>query len=366
MAFSQRLKQLETDHGPIDLPVFMPVGTRATVKAVPPNMLDELGVQIILGNTYHLYLRPGHELIKKLGGLHKFMSWNKPLLTDSGGYQVFSLSALRKITEEGATFKSHLDGSVHKLTPELSMVIQDVLGSDIRMVFDECPPHDADLSYIKKSLDLTTRWAKRSKDEWEKLGGKDKLFGIVQGGLHKELRKESLERLLEIGFDGYAVGGLSVGESKEQMYEILYFLGELLPQHSPTYLMGVGEPEDILFAVKNSILMFDCVVPTRNARNGCLFTFNGKISIKNSKYKEDEGPLEPGCNCYTCRTFSRAYLRHLFTCGELLSYYLNTVHNLNFFMRFMEKIRSSIQTNGFELFHKEFLKNYFDDRKETS
>lgn len=356
------LSQLDTLHGSIDLPVFMPVGTRATVKAVPPNVLHDLKVKIILGNTYHLYLRPGHELIKKMGGLHKFMSWSNPILTDSGGYQVFSLSELRKISEEGATFKSHLDGSTHMLSPELSMQIQDALGSDIRMVFDECPPHDADLSYIKKSLDLTTRWANRSKQEWQRLGSKDKLFGIIQGGLYKDLRKESLQRLQEIKFDGYAVGGLSVGETKEQMYDILSYLHPFLPKDQPTYLMGVGEPEDILFAVKHGIKMFDCVIPTRNARNGSLFTFSGKISIKNNKYKDDESPLEEGCSCYTCQTFSRAYLRHLFVSKELLSYYLNTVHNLNFFMRFMEKIRACIKDSTYDTFHNDFLKGYLGSK----
>jgi len=349
---------IELTHGKVELPVFMPVGTKGSVKGMPPFVLKELGVDIILGNTYHLYLRPGHDLIKTFGGLHKFIAWDRPILTDSGGFQVFSLSKIRKITEEGALFSSHIDGSKHMLTPELSMQIQDALGSDIRMVFDECPPHDADKTYIKKSLDLTTRWAKRCKDEWERLGAKDKLFGIVQGGMFDDMRKESIQKLQEIGFSGYAIGGLSVGESKQQMYDALEALMPHMPKDNPTYLMGVGEPEDLIFAISKGVKMFDCVIPTRNARNAGLFTFNGKISIKNAKYKEDQNPVEAGCDCYACQNFSAGYLRHLFLSKELLSYYLNTVHNLRFFMRLMDKIKKSLFEGNFDKFSAEFLKNY--------
>ena len=288
---------LKTLHGDIELPVFMPVGTKGTVKAVPPSMLKELEVKIILGNTYHLFLRPGHELIKKLGGLHKFMAWDGPILTDSGGFQVFSLTALRKITEEGVWFRSHIDGTKYFLTPELSIQIQDALGTDIKMVFDECPAYGSDRKYVEKSLALTTRWAKRSKDEWEKLGKNGHLFGIIQGGMHKDLRIRSMQELMEIGFSGYAIGGLSVGEPKEIMYDTLDDLMQNLKTPLPVYLMGVGEPEDILFAVKRGVKMFDCVIPTRNARNGSLFTFKGKISIKQARYFDDPAPLEEDCDC---------------------------------------------------------------------
>ncbi|MCX6112107.1 MAG: tRNA guanosine(34) transglycosylase Tgt [Proteobacteria bacterium] len=353
---------LKTTHGEIQLPVFMPVGTKATVKAVPPKDLEELEVKIILGNTYHLFLRPGHELIKKMGGLHKFMSWNGPILTDSGGYQVFSLTKLRKITEEGVEFRSHIDGSKHFLTPELSIQIQDALDSDIKMVFDECPAHDSDRTYMKKSLELTTRWAKRSKDEWQRLGKNGLLFGIVQGGMEKDLRLESLKQILDIGFNGYALGGFSVGESKDIMYDVLSStMDQMNIIKAPIYLMGVGEPEDILFAVNLGVQMFDCVVPTRNARNGGLYTFNGKISIKQARYFDDPEPVEDTCDCYTCRNFSRAYLRHLYLSGELLSYYLNTVHNLRFFMRFMQKMRISLKNSNFEQFSADFLNNYNKD-----
>lgn len=352
---------LITEHGNIELPVFMPVGTRGTVKAVPPSVLKELEIPIILGNTYHLFLRPGHELIEKLGGLHKFMSWDRPILTDSGGFQVFSLSGLRKITEAGVEFRSHIDGTKYFISPEVSMQIQNSLGADIRMVFDECPAYGKDRMYLEKSLALTTRWAKRSKDEWINLGSKGKLFGIIQGGMHKDLRLRSMSELMEIGFDGYAIGGLSVGEPKNIMYEVLANLMQELRTELPIYLMGVGEPEDILFAVKNGVQMFDCVIPTRNARNGSLFTFNGKLSIKQAKYYDDASPIEVDCDCYTCRNFSRAYLRHLYISKEILSAYLNTVHNLRFFMRFMARIRESIKNGTFNKFYADFLNNYNKD-----
>lgn len=348
---------LSTAHGNIELPVFMPVGTKASVKSIPPRVLKELDVKIILANTYHLYLKPGSEVIKSLGGVHKFMSWDGPILTDSGGFQVFSLTNLRKINDDGVTFKSHIDGSTHIMTPELAMQIQEDLGSDIRMVFDECH-NERDDKYILESLKRTTKWAKRSKEEWQRLGSKDLLFGIIQGGMKKEFRKRSFEELLEIGFDGYAIGGLSVGEEKNEMYEIIdYVMNDLKPP-SPVYLMGVGDPLDILFSVKNNIKMFDCVIPTRNARNGGLFTFDGKISIKQSKYIKDGSALEESCDCYTCKNFSRAYLRHLYISKELLSYHLNTIHNLRFFMRFMQKIRDSIKNNTFDTFYADFLDKY--------
>lgn len=354
-------KTLKTAHGNIELPVFMPVGTKGTVKAVPPSVLKELEVKIILGNTYHLFLRPGYELIKKLGGLHKFMGWDGPILTDSGGFQVFSLTPLRKITEDGVWFRSHIDGQKHFLTPELSIQVQDALGADIKMVFDECPAHSADKEYVERSVGLTTRWAKRSKDEWERLGQNGQIFGIIQGGMHKDLRLRSLQELMEIGFSGYAIGGLSVGESKETMYEMLDHVMQHLTTPLPIYLMGVGEPEDLLFAIKHGVQMFDCVIPTRNARNGSLYTFNGKISIKQARYFDDPRPLEEDCDCYACRNFSRAYLRHLYLSKEILSAYLNTVHNLRFFMRFMQKIRISMEKGVFDDFYADFLNNYNKD-----
>ncbi|MFH1223693.1 MAG: tRNA guanosine(34) transglycosylase Tgt [Pseudomonadota bacterium] len=366
---------LKTDHGEIDLPVFMPVGTKATVKAVPPSVLKELEVSVILANTYHLFLRPGHEVIKKLGGLHKFMGWDGPILTDSGGFQVFSLTSLRKIREEGVEFSSHIDGAKHFLTPEMSIQVQDALGADIKMVLDECPAADAERSYIEKSLELTTRWAKRSKDEWERLGRNGLLFGIIQGGMHKDLRIRSMNELMEIDFNGMAIGGLSVGETKAQMYDVLAHVMEDLSLRNcggkssgagakPAYLMGVGEPEDILFAVKNGVQMFDCVIPTRNARNGCLYTYKGKIVIKQAKYFDDPLPIEEGCDCYACKNFSRAYLRHLYLADEILASYLNTVHNLRFFMRFMRDIRENVKKSTYDKFYADFLNNYNNKDKD--
>ena len=352
------INKISTEHGDIDLPVFMPVGTKGTVKALTPKDLTELSVSIILANTYHLYLRPGHNLIDKFKGLHNFMRWHGPILTDSGGFQVFSLSNLRKIKDDGVEFRSHIDGSKHFLTPELSIQIQNALDSDIKMVFDECPAHDLSKEYIKNSLKLTHDWAERCKKEWINLGSKGKLFGIIQGGMFSDLRKESALSLQDISFPGYAIGGLSVGEDKNIMYDIIGSTCEFLPKDKPTYLMGVGEPEDILFAVSHGIGMFDCVIPTRNARNGTLFTFNGKMSIKQKRYFDDTSPIEENCDCYTCKNFSRAYLRHLFISKEILASYLNTVHNIRFFMRFMQKIRDSINANKFDIFFKEFIKTY--------
>jgi queuine tRNA-ribosyltransferase len=353
---------IKMDRGVIHTPVFMPVGTQGTVKAMSPEELKDIGAEIILCNTYHLYLRPGYEVIHKLGGLHRFINWDRPILTDSGGFQIYSLSSLRKIYDDGVEFRSHLDGSLHFLTPEKSMDIQLRLGSDIIMAFDECTPYPADFDYALKSLNLTTNWARRCKEFLDGAIVKNNsnsyfsalpsLFGIIQGGMYKELRKKSLEDLLDIGFDGYAVGGLSVGEPKEEMYEIIEFLGPLLPKEKPRYLMGVGDLLDVLVAVENGFDMFDCVMPTRNARNGTLFTSRGKISIKRTEFKEDPNPLDPDCDCYTCKNYSRAYLRHLFLSKEILSMRLNTIHNLYFYLDFFKKMRNSLSEGNFHSFKK--------------
>lgn len=374
-----RLGQIHTQRGIINTPAFIPVGTNATVKAMNQDELRELGAEIILANTYHLYLRPGHEVIKKVGGLHRFMNWQGPILTDSGGFQVFSLSPLRKITNEGVEFRSHLDGSTHFLTPEFVMEIQAVLGSDIVMAFDECTPYPATKEYALNSLKLTTDWAKRCK-EWihdarYKMQDKEifimnpascvlhqSLFGIVQGGVYKDLRKQSVEELIEMDFDGYAIGGLSVGEPKELMYEIINYTTPLLPPDKPRYLMGIGDLVDVLTAVSVGIDMFDCVMPTRNARNGTLFTSEGRISIKREEFKADPEPLDPDCECYTCKNYSKAYLRHLFMNKEILSMRLNTLHNLHFYLSFFKKMREAIRDETFDNFKKEqtlILQNNF-------
>lgn len=351
-----RTGAIETARGVVNTPAFMPVGTQGTVKAMSPEELKEIGAEIILSNTYHLYLRPGHEIIHKLGGLHKFMNWDGPILTDSGGFQVYSLSSLRRITEDGVEFRSHIDGALHFLTPENAMEIQAMLGSDIAMAFDECTPYPVNYDYAAKSLELTTKWARRcstfnmQRSTFNK--NKQALFGIIQGGMYKDLRKRSLEELMEIGFDGYAAGGLSVGEPKEEMYEIIEFIGPLMPNNKPRYLMGVGDLLDVLVAVENGFDMFDCVMPTRNARNGTLFTSKGRISIKRTEFKADPEPLDPDCNCYTCRNYSRAYLRHLFLSKEILSMRLNTIHNLYFYLDFFRKMRNSIHSKTFSQFKK--------------
>lgn len=337
--------------GQINTPAFMPVGTLGTVKAMSPDELTQIGAEVILCNTYHLYLRPGYETIGRLGGIHSFISWKRPILTDSGGFQVFSLSSLRRITEYGVEFRSHLDGSLHLITPEKAMEIQLTLGSDIAMTFDECTPYPANYEYALKSLELTTLWAKRCK-EFHVLNNEQNqsLFGIIQGSMYKDLRLRSLNEITEIGFDGYAVGGLSVGESKEEMYEIIESIGSEIPIESPRYLMGVGELKDVLKAVDNGFDMFDCVMPTRNARNGTLFTSLGKISIKRSEYKEDPAPLDEACTCYTCRNYSKAYLRHLFLSREILSMRLNTIHNLFFYLNFFRLMRNAIEAGNFKSF----------------
>jgi queuine tRNA-ribosyltransferase len=330
-------------HGQVETPAFMPVGTYGTVKAMTPHALADTGAQICLGNTFHLWLRPGMNVIKQFGGLHKFMNWDKPILTDSGGFQVFSLGDLRKITEEGVKFASPIDGARLFLTPEISMQIQKDLNSDIVMIFDECTPYPADYKTAAESMRLSLRWARRSRDEHDRLENTNALFGIVQGGMHEALRDESLAGLKDIDFNGFAIGGLSVGEPKEDMMRILAHTAPQLPADKPRYLMGVGTPEDLMDSVKQGIDMFDCVMPTRNARNGHLFTRHGDIKIKNARFKTDEAPLDPTCTCYTCQNFSRAYLHHLFRAGEILSSILNTLHNLHYYQTLMAEMRHAIE-----------------------
>ena len=345
-----RLGRIETDHGTISTPAFLPVGTQGTVKSLTPEDLIELGTEAILANTYHLYLRPGHETIGRLGGLHRFIHWDRPILSDSGGFQIFSLSALRKISEEGVRFQSHLDGSTHFLSPEKVMEIQTVLGTDIAMVLDECVPYPSPYEYMKRSISLTTRWARRCLEAKQETG--PALFGIVQGGTYQDLREESAKALLEMNFQGYAIGGLSVGEPRNEMLDVLNWTTPLLPERAPRYLMGVGTPEDILDAVMLGVDLFDCVLPTRNARNGTLFTTAGKISIKQAQYAEDGRALDETCGCYTCRHYSRAYLRHLYLAKEILSSRLNTTHNLYYYMFFMKQMREAIREGRFLDFYK--------------
>lgn len=357
-----RRGEMKLNHGVVQTPIFMPVGTYGTVKAMAPNELEEIGSQIILGNTFHLWLRPGLDVIEKHGGLHQFMGWDKPILTDSGGFQVFSLKGLRKITEEGVKFASPINGDKLFLTPEVSMQIQRVLNSDIVMVFDECTPYKindrpATEEEAAKSMRMSLRWARRSKDEFVRLGNPNALFGIVQGGMYEHLREESLEGLKEIGFHGYAVGGLSVGEPKEEMHRIMEKIIWQLPEDKPRYLMGVGTPEDLVEGVSQGIDMFDCVMPTRNARNGWLFTRYGDIKIRNSKYKDDLRPLDPTCDCYACKHFSRAYLHHLQKVNEILGARLNTIHNLHYYLHLMQEIRDALDADRFEEWKAEFYEN---------
>ena len=349
-----RRGRLVLAHGTVETPAFMPVGTYGTVKAMTPTMLAESGAQICLGNTFHLWLRPGLEVIAAHRGLHGFMGWDKPILTDSGGFQVFSLGALRKISEEGVRFASPIDGARLLLTPEVSMQIQTVLDSDIVMIFDECTPWPASFEEAADSMRLSQRWARRSRDEFDQLGNTNALFGIVQGGMFEPLRDESLAALMDIGFDGFAIGGLSVGEPREDMARILAHTAPKLPEFKPRYLMGVGRPEDIVDAVAAGIDMFDCVMPTRNARNGWLFTRYGDLKIKNATHKADPRPLDPDCACYTCRNFSRAYLHHLHRAGEILGSILNTVHNLHYYQWLMDKIRAAVETDDFPGFAQRF------------
>ena len=362
-----RAGRITTPHGEIETPVFMPVGTLASVKGVSQDVLEELGARIILGNTYHLYLRPGIETVRKSGGLHGFMSWGRSILTDSGGFQVFSLNELRKVTEDGVTFRSHLDGSSHLFTPESAMASQIGLGADIIMAFDECTEYPAERSRAQSSMEMTLRWAARSKKYFEdhkqevpwfdssppaanrwraerapQVGNAQSLFGIVQGGMELDLRKESAERTIEIGFPGYAIGGLSVGEPRERTYEVVASTVQHLPADQPRYLMGVGTPEEIVQYAKLGVDMMDCVLPTRAARHGLLFTSEGKVSIKQARYAQDEGPLDPTCSCRVCARYSRAYLRHLYASNEVLAQVLNTIHNLCFYLDTMRAVRHSI------------------------
>ncbi len=348
-----RRAQIHLPHQTVETPVFMPVGTAGTVKAVPQDIVESLGAQIILGNTYHLYLRPGHEPIRRMGGLHRFISWPRAMLTDSGGFQVFSLSGLRKVTDEGVHFRSHLDGSSHFFSPEHSMDVQIALGADIAMAFDECTEYPADRSRAQESLRLTMAWARRSLDHFrahrdevvwrEELGGRTQsLFGIVQGGVYTDLRRESAERLVEMDFDGYAIGGLSVGEPRELTLEVVNAVLPLLPPGKPRYVMGVGYPDEIEAYARMGVDMMDCVLPTRAARHGLLFTSEGRLNIKNKRYSEDQGPPDPACDCMVCRRYSRAYLRHLMQCGEPLSGTLNTIHNLAYYLGIMQRVRTSL------------------------
>lgn len=350
-----RIGIIDTERGTIQTPCFMPVGTNGTVKAMTPEEISTIGYEIILSNTYHLYLRPGHEIIKKIGGIHKFINWPNPILTDSGGFQIYSLASLRKISKEGVEFRSHIDGSMHFLTPEKAIEIQLALGSDIIMVLDECVPYPSDKEYVAKSLLLTTDWANRCKDYFEKEKKNQALFGIVQGGTFPDLRYNALEELKKIDFDGYALGGLSVGEPKEEMYNVLNEITPSMPEDKPRYLMGVGDLIDVIHAVEKGIDMFDCVIPTRNARNGTLFTSRGKISIKKSEYKDDVSTLDPECDCYTCKNYTKAFLRHLYMCREILSMRLNTIHNLYFYCQFFKKMREAIKKNKFIEFKLKWL-----------
>jgi queuine tRNA-ribosyltransferase len=341
----------------------MPVGTHATVKAASADVLEEIGASIILGNTYHLMLRPGEETIAELGGLHGFSGWRRPVLTDSGGFQVFSLTGMRKLDERGVEFRSHLDGSRQFLSPERSMEVQSRLGADVCMVFDECPPHPIDESGARASMELTLRWAQRSATAFERERERrgavslppQALFGIIQGSTYGKLRAECLDRLVDIGFDGYAIGGLSVGEPKDEMYRVTEEIAPRMPASSPRYLMGVGTPEDIVESVARGIDMFDCVMPTRNARNGTLFTSEGLVRIKNARYARDDRPIDPRCACPTCRRYSRAYLRHLYTCSEVLYPVLATAHNLYFYLDTLRRVRQAVVLKQFEQFRREFL-----------
>lgn len=357
-----RLGKVTTVHGEIDTPCFMPVGTQGTVKALSPKELEESGAQIILSNAYHLFLRPGRKVIKELGGIHNFISWAKPILTDSGGYQIFSLALLRKVNDNGVEFQSHIDGMKHFLTPEDVIGIQADLGSDIIMPLDECAHYPCSKDHAEVAMERTINWAKRSVEAMcdirQAKNDKQLLFGIIQGATYEDLRKECAQRLLELDFDGYAIGGVSVGEPKNLIYNIVNLVAPVLPTGKPRYLMGVGLPEDIIEAVGQGMDMFDCVVPTRYGRNGTAFTSTGKLTVRNSPYIEDKGPLDATCSCYACKNFSRAYLRHLFNTEEILGLRLVSLHNIHFYLNLMRQIREAIQKDRFTEFKKEFLSNY--------
>jgi queuine tRNA-ribosyltransferase len=363
-----RAGRLATSHGEIETPVFMPVGTQGTVKAQTQEMLESLGAQIILSNTYHLFLRPGHETIAELGGLHQFLGWDRAILTDSGGFQVFSLGDLRTIREEGVEFRSHLDGSKQFLSPEVSIQVQAALGSDIVMAFDECTPFPCSRADAQRSLQLTSRWARRSRAEFDRLEGVagSKLFGIVQGSVYDDLRRQSLEELLETGFDGYAIGGLSVGEEKARMYDVVERLAPELPPNRPRYLMGVGTPEDLIESVSRGVDMFDCVMPTRNARNGQVFTSRGRLNLRNARFEKDPRPLDEECGCMTCRRYSRAYIRHLFQSGEILASILASHHNLAHYLDTMRQIRQAIRLGALRSYRARYLEALRCESERTS
>ena len=350
---SARRGRLFTSHGPVETPVFIPCGTQATVKTLDPRDLHGEGCELVLCNAYHLYLRPGHEVIKALGGLHRFMGWDRALLTDSGGYQVLSLATLRNITEEGVSFLSHLDGSRHLLTPEKVVEIQLAMGADILMILDECPPYSADYEYHRASMERTARWATRCRNVHQ--NDEPALFGIIQGGMHLDLRSQSAEATALVGFSGYALGGLGVGEGPAQMYTVVEHTAAHLPVDSPRYLMGVGTPQDLLEGIARGVDMFDCVLPTRNARNGGLFTSTGRLNIKGAASARDERPVDPACSCYTCRHFSRAYLRHLYVADEILGLRLNTIHNLHYYAELMRQAREAIEAGRFPAWRAERL-----------
>jgi queuine tRNA-ribosyltransferase len=351
---------IATEHGVVETPIFMPVGTQGSVKAVEQRELEEIGTQIILANTYHLYLRPGTEIIARAGGLHRFMGWKKPILTDSGGFQVFSLASLSKVSEEGVRFQSHIDGSPHSFTPERVIQMERIIGADIVMVLDECTPYPCELEYARESNERTLRWAERCRSEYERSepphGCAQALFGIVQGSTYPEVREHSSRSLASMSFDGYAIGGLAVGEPVEIMYEITKLCSDILPEDKPRYLMGVGTPENLLESIERGMDMFDCVLPTRNGRNAMAFTKNGSMSIKNAMYKEDFRPIDEECKCYTCRSFTRAYLRHLFLVDEILPLQLTSLHNLHFYLYLMGKARRAILRDGFSEWKREALK----------
>lgn len=356
---SARLGRLHTPHGEIQTPIFMPVGTLATVKTLSPEELKEMGSQIILGNTYHLFLRPGHEIVREAGGLHSFMNWDRPILTDSGGFQVFSLSKLRKISEEGVEFRSHLSGEKLFLSPEEAVKIQNALGADIAMAFDECAPYPADRTYVKQSADRTVRWLKRCKEAHKRVNDQA-LFGIVQGGMYADLRKENAKEIVDLDLPGYAVGGLSVGEPKDIMYEVLEKTTEHLPENKPRYLMGVGSPDALIRGVMLGIDMFDCVLPTRIARNGTAMTSQGRLVVRNAKFARDFTPLDHQCDCYTCQNYSKAYLRHLVKANETFGLRLISYHNLYFLLQLMQNIRQAIAQGNLPAFAKDFLQQYYD------
>lgn len=351
-----RLGRLSTHHGEVETPIFMPVGTQATVKTMTPEEIREVGGRLILSNTYHLYLRPGHDLIAEAGGLHKFMNWHGPILTDSGGFQVFSLGDLRKITEEGVEFRSHIDGSKHMFTPEKVMEIEMALGADIAMVFDECAPYPCDYSYAKNSMELTLRWAKRCQQAHHRED--QALFGIIQGSMFRDLREECTNRLVEMDFPGYGIGGLSVGEPKPLMYEMLDHTIPLIPQEKPRYLMGVGSPDCLVEGVMRGVDMFDCVLPTRTARTGTVFTQYGRLNVRNAQYARDFRPIDEDCQCYVCKNYTRAYIRHLIKVGEVLGIRLTTLHNLYFIQQLMEKMKEAIRNDRFPEFYQEFFTKY--------